>query len=259
MSDNGIGVRCEARVASISLDNPPFNPIGVAQVAGLRQAMDQLAADREVRAIVIRGAGSEHFSVGANLKEVQVVADVGSEAFCRERHELYQQIEDMPKPVIAAISGYCLGGGCELALACHFRLADPSAKIGLPEINLGAAPMWGGAWRIVRTVGRARGLDMLLNGRRIGAEEAASWGLLHQVFAAGQFDEGVTAFAHHLATKAPLAVAAIINVVNAQQDMDPVPALNHELQEFDALTGSRDNIEGVTALFEKRSPVFTGE
>lgn len=258
MADQGITHHRDGMVVTLTLEHPPYNPVGIAQVAGLKVAMMELAQDREVRVIVIRGS-EQHFSVGANLKEAEAVAEMGSEAFCRERHELYQQIEDMPKPVIAAICGYCLGGGCELALACHFRLADDTAQLGLPEINLGAAPMWGGAWRIVRTVGRARGLDMLISGRRIAADEALSWGLVHRVVAAEEFDSTTRAWAQELSRKAPLAVASILSVVNAQQGMTPRQALTHELAEFDKLAGTRDNIEGVMALFEKRAPVFTGE
>jgi enoyl-CoA hydratase/carnithine racemase len=259
MSDNGLSEQRAGAVAYLTLENAPFNPIGVAQVAGLKEAMARLAQDVDVRAIVIKGAGEQHFSVGANLKEADQIAEMGSHAFCAERQQLYQLIEDMPKPVIAAIRGYCLGGGMELALASHFRLADFSAQCALPEIDLGTAPLWGGAYRIVRTVGRARGLDMLISGRKVPAEEAREWGLLHRVFESSEFDAAVESFAADLATKAPLAVAAILKVVNAQQDMKPEQALAYELEEFDTLSGTKDNIEGIMAMFEKRPPVFTGE
>jgi enoyl-CoA hydratase/carnithine racemase len=259
MPESGVAEHREGAVATLTLQNPPYNPIGAAQVAGLREAMTRLAGEREVRVILVSGAGGEHFSVGANLKEMEQVAAVGSLKFCAERHALYQQIEDMPKPVIAALRGYCLGGGLELALACHFRLADSTVQLALPEVDLGAAPMWGGAFRIVRAIGRARGLEMLLGGRRVGAGEALNWGLLQRVFETGELDAEALNYATNLAAKAPLAIAAMLKVVNAQQDMPPLDALEYELREFDKLSGTRDNIEGVTALFEKREAVFTGE
>jgi enoyl-CoA hydratase len=259
MSVTGIVEKRHGALVTLNLNNPPYNPIGVAQVAVLREVLGRLATERSVRAVLITGAGAQHFSVGANLKEAEQVALVGSRQFCAERHALYQQIEDMPKPVIAVIRGYCLGGGLELALACHFRLADTTAQLSLPEIDLGAAPMWGGAYRIVRAVGRARGLEMLLSGRRIGAEEALQWGLLQRVFPGEELEGAAIEYAAQLAAKAPLAIAAMLKVVNAQQDMPALEALAYELDEFDQLAGTRDNIEGVTALFEKRAPVFTGE
>jgi enoyl-CoA hydratase len=258
MTVPGIEQQQQGRVLTLTLNNPPYNPIGVEQVAGLQTVMTSSAKDDSVRAIVIRGAGEQHFSVGANLKQADKIAEMGSHAFSAERQVLYQQVEDMAKPVIAAIRGYCLGGGLELALAAHFRIADSSARLGLPEINLGIAPMWGGVYRTVRTVGPARGLEMLLTARHIPAQQALQWGLVNQVHEPDQLEVAVSAFASDMAARAPLAVAAILGVVNAQQDMTPRQALEYELSEFDKLSGTHDNIEGVTALFEKRKPVFLG-
>ncbi|WP_279245890.1 enoyl-CoA hydratase/isomerase family protein [Candidatus Litorirhabdus singularis] len=247
-------------MAELSLDNTPYNPIGVEQVAALDEAVTRLGADRSVRAIIINGAGGKHFSLGANLKQADAIAAAGSLAFCQQRHDLYRRIELLEKPVIASISGYCLGGGLELALACHFRYADASARLALPEVELGTAPLWGGAYRVVRTVGRAAGLDMLLTGRHVEADEALRLGLLHQCYENhSELEAGVWASAEALAAKAPLAVAAILRVVNGQQGMGPEEALSFELQEFDKLSGTRDNIEGISALFEKREPHFVGE
>jgi enoyl-CoA hydratase/carnithine racemase len=259
MTATGLVEQRQAAVVELSLDNPPYNPIGVEQVAALDAAVERLGADRTVRAIIISGQGGEHFSVGANLKQADAIAATGSLAFCQQRHDLYRKIELLEKPVIASISGYCLGGGLELALACHFRYADTSARLALPEIELGTAPMWGGAYRIVRTLGRAAGLDMLLTGRHVEAIEALHLGLLHQCFdSQSALRDGVWSSAEALAAKAPLAVAAILRVVNGQQGMAPEQALAYELEEFDKLSGTRDNIEGISAMFEKREPHFIG-
>ena len=259
MSDSALIVTQQAYVTKIELNNPPMNPIGVAQVAALEKLLPQLAQDKSVRVIVISGAGGKNFSVGANLKESPFTLEAGPKAFSVQRIQLYNQIEAMEKPVIAAIRGYCLGGGMELAMSCHFRVAEEGALLGLPEIDLGVAPMWSGASRALRLVGRSNALDLLLLGRKITAAEALTMNLVNQVASVDDFAESVNQLAQQLAAKAPLAVAAIIRVLNQSQDLDLDKALSVELDEFCSLAGTKDNIEGVTALFEKRKPVFTGE
>lgn len=264
MSDPAIVTDQQTGVTTLQLNHPPMNPIGAAQVAALQELLPELAADQSVRAIVIRGAVAEgdtrrNFSVGANLKEAHLAAELGPKAFVAQRVQLYNQIEALEKPVIAAIQGYCLGGGLELAMACHFRIADDSAQLGLPEIDIGAAPLWGGVSRVLRLAGRANALDLLLLGRRISAGEALSMDLLHRVASTDRFEGTVNDFAASLAAKAPLAVAALIRVVNHCQDISLADGLAYELDVLSPLAGTKDNIEGVTALFEKRPAVFTGE
>lgn len=264
MSDLGIVTDHQNGVTTLWLNNPPMNPIGAAQVAALQKLLPELAADKTVRAIVIRGALKDgatgaNFSVGANLKEAHLAAESGPKAFVAQRVELYNQIETLEKPVIAAIQGYCLGGGLELAMACHFRVADDSAQLGLPEIDIGVAPLWGGVSHLLRLVGRANALDLLLLGRRIEAAEALSMNLLHRVASSDTFEHTLAKLAESLAAKAPLAVAALIRVVNRCQDASLAEGLAYELDELSPLAGTKDSLEGVTALFEKRQPVFTGE
>ncbi len=146
-----------------------------------------------------------------------------------------------------------------MAMSCHFRIADTSAQLSLPEVNLGAAPLWSGASRLLRLVGRAHALDLLLRGRRIDAREARRMGLLHEVHDGADFEEAVESLASELAANPPLPVAAMIRVINRSRDLPLQQALEDELEQFSALAGTRDNIEGVQALFEKRTPVFTGE
>jgi len=256
MSDNPIAEHRTGALVTLGLQNPPYNPIGVAQVAGLREAMTRLGDERGVRAVLITGAGGKHFSVGANLKEADQVAIVGSRDFCAERHALYQQIEDMSKPVVAAIRGYCLGGGLELALACHFRLADATAQLGLPEVDLGAAPMWGGAYRIVRAVGRARGLEMLLSGDMIDAETALKWGLVNQVVPLNNLESATMTLARKLAQKSPLALQMGKQAFYNTSDMEFGKALEYSNEMFAALCVTQDATEGINAFLEKRKPVW---
>ncbi len=257
--DSPLIIERQHPVVFIQINNPPMNPIGVAQVEALEQLLPELALDQSVRAIVISGAGGKNFSVGANLKEGQIAFETGPKKFIEQRISLFNFIEAMEKPVIAAIRGYCLGGGMELAMSCHFRIAEQSAQLGLPEINLGIAPLWSGVSRILRLTGRAQALEMLLLGKHISAEKALQFALLNEVAAAEMFEQRIKDFAGELAEKPPMAVAAILRVVNHSRDLTLEDSLAYELEAFDQLSGSKDNIEGVTALFEKRKPVFSGE
>lgn len=259
MSDDVAMLDQEGAIVTLTLDNPPMNPLGVAQITALETVIPELAADPSVRVIVIRGAGGRNFSVGANLKEGHLAAEVGAETFSQQRIDVFNMIEALEKPVIAAIEGYCLGGGMELAMACHFRVAREDAQMGLPEIDLGMAPLWSGAARVLRLVGRARALELLMMGTKLSAFDALEYGLVTDVYTEDEFDAAVADFSRELASKAPLAVAAIIKVINQSQDLPLAQALSAELEGFSHLAGTKDAIEGVAAMFEKRKPVFTGE
>ncbi len=245
-------------VLKVALNNPPYNPLGVAQIAALTQLIADIEDDKSIRVVVVCGAGNKNFSVGANLKEGHLAVEYGVKAFLQLRLDLFAAIEQLNKPVVAAIQGYCLGGGLELALACDFRLASPDALLGLPEIALGAAPMWGGAARLLRTVGKSQALSMLIQGEPINAQTALSIGLITQVINT-DFAIGVAAYAQMLAAKPPLAVAAILKVLREGQHLPLDQALQLELDEFSQLANTKDNIEGVTAFLEKRKANFTGE
>jgi len=246
-------------VTTLRLNDPPHNAIGVAHVEALEGLLPELAGDRDVRALVICGAGNSNFSVGANLKEGARAVETGVKEFVGRRLRLFSAIEEFEKPVIAAIRGYCLGGGLELAMACHFRIADFTARLGLPEVDLGAAPMWGGVNRLLRLVGRAQTLDLVLRGIRIDGVRAQTIGLIHELVEVKAFDTRVNSFARELAEKPPLAVAAMLRVTKQGADRLLCDALEYELDEFSKLGGTKDNIEGVRAFFEKRKPHFTGE
>lgn len=259
MTSTGLIVSQDNGIATIALNNPPMNPLGVAQISALEALLPTLSSDPTIRVVVIRGAEGKNFSVGANLKEGDAAIEHGPKVFVAQRIALFNQIEALEKPVIAAIQGYCLGGGMELAMSCHYRIAAEGAQLGLPEVNLGAAPLWSGASRLLRLVGRSHALDLLLRGRRIGADEAYRMGLVNQLSSEQHFDGAVLELAEELAAKPPLSVASIIRVINQSQDLSLEKALEVELDDFSELAGTRDNIEGVMAMFEKRKPVFTGE
>ncbi len=247
-------------VVTVILNAPPHNPIGMAMVDRLEELLPRLGADPAVRAIILTGAGERSFSVGADVTEFgAAVAQMTLKGFIEQRLRVIDRLENLGKPVVCAIRGACVGGGLEMALGCHFRLAANGSRIGLPEIELGIVPGWGGTQRLTRTVGRAHALDMILRGKKIGAEEALRIGLVHEVCAPEALLDRARALAIELAGKPPLAVSGILKAVI---EGGPLPLEEGLALEFEAITktsGSKDAQEGVMAFLEKRKPVFRGE
>lgn len=247
-------------VVTLTLNAPPHNPIGMAMVDRLEGLVDELAADTSVRAVIITGAGERSFSVGADITEFgEAVATRPLAEFIGQRLRVIDRVENLGKPVVCAIRGACVGGALELALGCHFRLAAEGARIGLPEIELGVVPAWGGTQRLTRTVGRAHALDLMLLARRIGAEEAYRIGLVHAVCKGEALLDRARALAAELAEKPPLAVAGILKAVIEGGALPLRQGLALEFEALERTSASRDAQEGVMAFLEKRRPVFRGE
>jgi enoyl-CoA hydratase len=251
--------RVEA-IATVVLNRPPHNPMGLAMIDRLEQLIPELGSDESIRAIILTGAGEKSFSVGADIREFGTgVSKMTLAGFIAQRLNVVQLVENLAKPVICAIRGACVGGALELALGCHFRLAARGARIGLPEIELGIVPAWGGTQRLTRTVGRAHALDLMLRAKRIDGDEALRIGLVHEVCEPEELLGRARALAAELATKPPLAVAGILRAVIQG---GALPLEEGLALEFEALTrtgGSKDAREGITAFLEKRAPVFRGE
>lgn len=259
-STDTVLVERSGAVASVVLNDPPHNRLSMAMVDRLEEVVPELASDRELRAVVITGAGDRTFSVGADIREFGKAAmEMGMEAFIAQRLRVLSAVENLPKPVVCAIRGPCVGGGLELALSCHFRIAAEGARIGLPEIELGIVPAWGGTQRLTRTVGRAHALDLILRARKIGAEEAHRIGLVHQVCTPDELLDRAHALAVELAEKPPLAVAGVLEAVVQGGPLPLEEGLALEFRAMERTAGSKDTIEGVRAFFEKRKPVFKGE
>jgi len=260
MNPESVLVQVDGAVALLTLNDPPKNPIGLDTMDRLESLIPEIAVDRSVRAVIFTGSGTESFSVGANLKELgKAVSERTLQGFTRQRHRVFAALENLPKPTIAAVHGTCLGGGLELALSCHFRIASEGTKFALPEIHLGALPAWGGTQRLPRIVGRAHALDMMLTGRHVGAEEALRMGLVREVAPPAELLPRAKALAADLAQKAPLAVAGILRAVIEGEEMPLSGGLELELEAFERAAKSKDNLEGVAAFLQKRKPVFRGE
>jgi len=259
-TEDPIIVRREGSIAIVELHDPPYNRLGMALIDALESTIRQVDGDNEIRAVILRGSGEENFSVGADIREFGAAAgERGVKAFIDQRLRVIRGLESMSKPVVCAIRGACLGGGLELALGCHFRIAARGAKIGLPEVELGVVPAWGGTQRLTRTVGRARALEIMLLAKKLTADEAFEAGLLTAVCEPAELDAQVFGLADELASKAPLAVAGILDAVIQGGPKSLEEGLSHEYAALERVTSSEDLQEGVLAFFQKRPPNFKGK
>jgi enoyl-CoA hydratase/carnithine racemase len=248
--------RGDAGIATLIIDRQDKrNALTVAMRDGIQRHLRAVGADRSVRVVVVRGAGGEAFSAGGDLAEFLTL---GLPDLLRWGEQLSAP-EEIPQPVIAAIDGYCLGAGLELAMACDFRIATAPSTLGLPEIRLGMMPGSGGTQRMVRLIGLARTKHLIMRGLRLSAAEAERHGLVHQVCAPEDFDAAVDALARELAAAAPLALGAIKQVLNQTPDCALDVGLEMERKAYAMLRGTKDYEEGIRAFFEARAPVFTGE
>jgi enoyl-CoA hydratase len=222
----------------------------------LRDRLAELAEDAGARVVVLTGAGDRAFVAGADIKYMSGLNVEEAKDWGGLGHTCAQLLETMPKPTIAAVNGFALGGGCELALACDLRYAASTAKLGQPEINLGIIPGWGGTQRLPRVVGLGVAKELILTGRVVGAEEALRLGLVNGVH--DPVLDKAREVAELLASKAPLALGAIKRTTNHALQGDHVENLQREAEEFGGLFASEDAKEGLTAFAEKREPRFTG-
>ena len=220
--------------------------------------MIDLGQDDEIRCVVLTGAGDRAFVAGADITELARLTPTTARAVADAGHRLCALIEGLGKPVIAAINGFALGGGCEIAMACTIRIAAKTARLGQPEIALGLMPGFGGTQRLPRLVGRGRALELLLTGAPIDAEEAWRIGLVNRVVPPESLAEETHRLAATLATQAPVAVRRILEAVHHGLDMSNAEAAVFEASMFGLVCGTEDVREGTAAFLEKRKPRFTG-
>ena len=246
-------------VAVVSLNDEPMNRMSLAFIDQLEEVVADIASDDDVRAFVITAEGTANFSVGMNLKELASgVADRGGpDAFFDQRLRVIGQIETMGKPSVATLFGYCLGGGLELPLGCTFRLAAAEgAQIGLPEMDLGTVPAWGGSARLAKCIGRNSALDMILRAKKISGPEALAIGLVHEVWPMNELKDRALALAAELAAQPRIAVKAMLDSLHDAEDKTLDELLVAERAGVTATMGTPDAEEGILAFLEKRDPVF---
>ncbi len=235
-----------------------LNALDVDTLTSLRDRLRELADDVETRVVVLTGAGDRAFIAGADIKYMSGLGVEEAKDWGGLGHVAGELLETMPKPTIAAINGFALGGGCELALACDLRYASAKAKLGQPEINLGIIPGWGGTQRLARVCGVGVAKDLILTGRTVDAEEALRIGLVNAVFDPAELMEKVTSTARLLAAKGPVALRAAKIAINHALQGDHVENLGREADHFGELFASEDAREGMRAFVEKREARFVG-
>ena len=244
-------------VAIITVDRPDaLNAFDVETLSALRVRLREL--DDDARVVVLTGAGDRAFAAGADIKYMSELDVAEAKAWGELGHEVGRLLETIPQPTIAAINGFALGGGCELALACDLRYAATTAKLGQPEINLGIIPGWGGTQRLARVAGVGFAKELILTGRTVNADEAYRRGLVHAVFEPGELMEKTLETAKLLASKSSIALAAAKAAVNRALQGDHLGNLTREGADFGELFASEDAREGMRAFVEKREPRFVG-
>jgi enoyl-CoA hydratase len=235
-----------------------LNALNDATMLELGKAIDAVRADAAVGGIILTGAGRA-FVAGADISELRAKSPKEAESLARRGQDVFRRFETSPKPVIAAVNGFALGGGCELAMACHVRLASPAAKFGQPEVKLGTIPGYGGTQRLTRLVGHGRSLQLLLTGEMIDADEALRIGLVNRVVPAGEsVVDAARVMMKAMLANGPLALAQCIEAVNRGSDVSLEEGLALEAKAFGQLASSEDMREGTSAFLEKRPPNFTG-
>jgi enoyl-CoA hydratase len=256
--ENLLTERDEA-VLVITINRPSvLNALNTQTLTELDAAMDAAREDPTVRAVILTGAGDKAFVAGADIKELAVQTPVTGREHARRGQAILNRLEHLGKPVIAAVNGFALGGGCELAMACTIRIAADTAKFGQPEINLGLIPGYAGSQRLPRLVGRGRALELLLTGAQISADDALRMGLVNRVVPAAQLMDEARVLARTLASKAPIAARYIMEAVAAGVEMPLAESQDYEATLFGLIATTDDMREGTRAFLEKRKPAFQG-
>ena len=246
-------------VAKLTLNDPPFNRMSLNFMDELEQQVIEISSNAEIRAVLLTSAGEENFSVGMNLKQLpEGIERMGSAAAVFEqRLRVIRSIETMGKPWVTTLFGYCLGGGLEIPLGCHFRLAaQDNAQIGLPELDLGAVPAWGGSARLTKCVGEHHALDMILRAKKISGPEAFRIGLVHEVWPISQLKDKALELAQTLSDMPAQAVRSMLNVIVDGREKTLTELIEAEKKAVLENRGTPDSQEGMRAFLEKRDPVF---
>ena len=248
----------EQGILTVTVNRPDkLNALNHMVLADLDRLMDLVMSDPEIRAVLLTGAGPKAFVAGADISEfLQASPDEGA-ALAKRGQDLFFRIESCPKPFVAAVNGFALGGGCELAMSCHFRLACDNARFGQPEVNLGIIPGYGGTQRLPRLIGPGRAMELILSGGMIDAAEAHRIGLVNHITTQETLLEKARGILQTILSKSPVAVAQAIAAVNAATAID-ADGYAVEVDMFRGCFGTDDMKEGVTAFLEKRKPIFPG-
>lgn len=259
MPYNNILSTTEGPITIITINRPDkLNALNKETIAEIGKAVKSAEADSNVRVIILTGAGEKAFVAGADISEFSNYSREEASALAQHGHDVFRAIETCTRPVIAAVNGFALGGGCELAMACHLRVASENAKFGQPEVKLGVTPGYGGTQRLPMLIGRTKALELLMTADMIGANEALALGLVNHVVPQAELMNKCKEIAGRIAARAPIAIAAVIRCVNGHED----PSVNGyamEVDEFGKCFATDDFIEGTGAFMERREATFKGK
>ncbi len=259
MSFSTLKVISENNIFTITIDRPDkLNALNKTVLAELDEAIQKVYDDEKIKAAIITGEGQKAFVAGADIAEFIEVGDSEGASLAKKGQDIFFRIENCPKPIIAAVNGFALGGGCELAMACHFRLASENAKFGQPEVNLGIMPGYGGTQRLTMLVGKGKAMELMMTGNMIDAGEAKELGLINYVTSSENLLKKTKEILHVILTKSPVAISKVIDAVNAYYNGDK-NGFEEEVKLFGEVFTSDDKKEGTKAFIEKRKPVFTGK
>ncbi len=259
MSYELIQFEVKDRIAFVTVNRPDkLNALNDAVLEELSLAADEVALRDDIAGAIVTGAGPKAFVAGADIAELAELGPFDGKDQALQGQAVFRQIETCGKPVVAAVNGFALGGGCELAMACHLRIASEKAKFGQPEVKLGLAPGYGGTQRLPRLVGKGRALDLILTGRMVDAQEALQMGLVNRVVPPEQVIEEAEQTLRGIIAMGPLAVRLAIEAVDQGSDMSLEEGLQLEANHFGMLCASEDMKEGTAAFLEKRDPEFKG-
>jgi enoyl-CoA hydratase len=246
-------------ILTLTVNRPTkLNALNAATIAELGQAIDQARADAAVRGILLTGSGEKAFVAGADISELAQLSGPGAQEASAKGQDVFRRFETSPKPVVAAVNGFALGGGCELAMACHLRVASENARFGQPEVNLGLLPGYGGTQRLVQLVGKAKALELLLTADQVKADEAQRLGLANHVVPQAELLNFCKALLTKILTKAPVAIGLTIDCVNTYFNEGGEAGYSAEAAAFGQAFGTADFKEGTAAFLEKRPAVFSG-
>jgi enoyl-CoA hydratase len=250
----------ENGIFTITVNRPDkMNALNKDVIQDLGAAFDEAYSNQEIKSVILTGAGEKAFVAGADISEFLALDDKGGAALAQRGRELvFDKIENCPKPVVAAVNGFSLGGGCELAMACHFRVASTNAKFGQPEVNLGLIPGYGGTQRLTQLIGKGKCMELMMTGDMMGADDAKQYGLVNHVVAPEELLTKAKEILTKIGTKAPYAISQIIVSVNEAAKCDP-KGFDNEISRFGACFATEDMKEGARAFIEKRKPVFNGK
>lgn len=247
-------------IYTITINRPDkMNALNKDVITDLGEAMNEVYNNKDIKAVILTGAGEKAFVAGADISEFTALDAAGGAALAKKGQDLvFDKIENCPKPVIAAVNGFALGGGCELAMSCHFRIAGENAKFGQPEVNLGLIPGYGGTQRLTQLIGKGKCMELMMTGDMIGADEAKFLGLANHVFPLASLMEETKKIVTKIISKAPVAIAKVIACVNEAAKGNPQGFAN-EITRFGECFATADMKEGATAFLEKRKAIFKGE